>query len=102
MKPVDLQIIGNELAIKWPDETEHFIAFETLRRFCPCAACMGEKDIFGNLYRPPDRPFGANAFELIRLNPVGAYAVQPTWGDGHGSGIYTWDWLQRIATSSEA
>jgi DUF971 family protein len=97
VQPKDIQHIGQELAIQWSDGRESFIPLETLRRFCPCAGCMGEKDIFGTVYRAPDRPYSARAFELVRCVPVGSYAIQPQWGDGHASGIYTWDWLHRVA-----
>lgn len=97
MRPMDIQVIGREMALKWDDGAEQFVALETLRRFCPCAACMGEKDIFGTTYRPPERPYGPGAFELAGLHPVGGYAVQPAWRDGHNTGIYSWEWLRRVA-----
>ena len=102
MTPVEITPIGTDLALKWEDGTESYIALETLRRFCPCAACMGEQDIFGNTYRPPERPYGAGAFKLARLAPVGGYAIQPQWGDGHGTGIYAWEYLRRVADTSAA
>ena len=34
--------------------------------------------------------------ELVSLNPIGNYGVQATWGDGHDTGIYTWEMLRRI------
>src|SRR5262245_25917585 len=42
MKPVDIQQIGDELAIKWDDGAESFVKLEKLRRRCPCAGCKGE------------------------------------------------------------
>jgi DUF971 family protein len=102
MRPTDLQPIGTELAVKWEDGTETFIRLETLRRYCPCASCMGEQDIFGNLYKAPERPYGPRAFELAQLKPVGGYATQPVWGDGHSTGLYTWDWLRRVAEADAA
>ena len=97
MKPVDIQHIGNELAVKWDDGGENFIPLEKLRRCCPCAGCKGEVDILGNVYRNPDKVLTPKAFELVRLTAVGGYAVQPVWGDGHSSGIYSYDYLQRVA-----
>ena len=47
MRPLDIQQIGNELAIKWDDGSESFIPLETLRRCCPCAGCKGEDGHFG-------------------------------------------------------
>ena len=55
MRPLDMQQIGNELAVKWDDGTEDFILLEKLRRACPCAGCKGETDIMGNVYKIPRR-----------------------------------------------
>lgn len=99
MQPVDIQVVGTELAVKWSDGSEEFVRLETLRRFCPCAACLGEKDIFGKTYKAPDRPYGAGAFQVARFHPVGGYAVQFVWGDGHNTGLYTWEWIRRVATA---
>jgi DUF971 family protein len=97
MRPVDIQPIGNELAVKWDDGREDFIPLEKLRRSCPCAGCKGEVDILGNVYRNPEKVLTTKAFELVRLTAVGGYAVQPAWADGHSSGIYSYDYLQRVA-----
>jgi len=94
---VDIQPIGEELAIKWDNGEETFIALEKLRRACPCAGCAGEKDIMGNVYKAPEKPLGAFAFKLMRLQPVGGYALQPFWADGHNTGLFAFDYLKRIA-----
>jgi DUF971 family protein len=96
MRPVDIQAIGEELAIRWEDGGESFIRLEQLRRHCPCAGCKGEVDIMGNLYKNPEKPLSPQAFRLIRLQPVGTYAVQPTWADGHTSGVFSFDYLRQI------
>jgi DUF971 family protein len=36
---------------------------------------------------------GKREVELVGLEPVGNYAVQPAFSDGHSSGLYTWDYL---------
>jgi DUF971 family protein len=97
MRPLDIQQIGNELAVKWEDGRESFIPLEHLRRACPCAGCKGETDILGNLYKNPEQPLTAWAFQLKRIGSVGGYAVQPVWADGHNTGIYSFDYLNRIA-----
>ena len=99
MRALDVQSIGNELAIRWDDGTESFVALEELRRACPCAGCHGEVDILGNLYKSPDKPLPPAAFELVRFAPVGGYAIQPVWRDGHNSGIFSFDYLRRLAGS---
>jgi DUF971 family protein len=96
MRPTDIQIIGSDLAIHWDDNQESFIPLLTLRRYCPCASCAGEKDIFGNLYKGPDKPLTPRASELVRFDPIGGYAVQPFWADGHNTGLYTFEYLRRL------
>jgi DUF971 family protein len=93
--PTDLQQIGDELAIAWSDGTETFLRLEVLRRACPCAACGGEPDVLGHVIRPEVHHTAAS-FELRGWQVVGGYAVQPTWGDGHASGLYTFPYLQRL------
>ena len=97
MRPTDLQRIGDELAIKWPDGAESFIPLEKLRRHCPCAGCQGETDILGNRYKNPEQKLKAAAFQLVRIPGVGGYAVQPVWADGHATGIFSFEYLRQLA-----
>jgi DUF971 family protein len=100
MRPTDLQIIGTELALRWEDGSESFIPLERLRRECPCAGCKGEMDVMGNVYKGPDQPLRPESFHLTRLVPVGTYAVQPIWADGHSSGIYSFPYLRHLAADA--
>src|SRR5262245_54510556 len=97
MRPMDIQQIGEELAIRWDDGQESFVSLERLRRHCPCAGCRGETDIMGNLYKNPERPLSAESFRLVRVSGVGGYAVQPVWADGHTTGIFSFEYLRRLA-----
>ena len=97
MRLSDIQHIGSELAIRWDDGGEDFIPLEKLRRACPCAGCKGEVDILGNLYKNPEKPYATNAFELVKIFSVGGYAIQPTWADGHNTGIFSFEYLRQVA-----
>jgi DUF971 family protein len=99
MRPADIQVIGDELALKWGDGTESFIPLARLRRACPCAGCQGERDVLGHLHKGPDQPLSTQSFALVTLVPVGSYAVQPVWADGHATGLYSFDYLKRLADS---
>ena len=99
MRPLDIQPIGNELVVKWDDGMEQFIPLENLRRACPCAGCQGEPDILGNIYQAPKGPLASNAFELVKIARVGGYALQPVWADGHDTGIYSFEYLRRMAAA---
>jgi len=101
MRPTDIQHIGEELAIKWDDGGESYIPLERLRRGCPCAGCKGEVDVMGNLYKNPEKPLSGAAFRLVRMDMIGTYAVQPVWGDGHATGIYTFEYLRQLGGAGE-
>ncbi|MFW5874100.1 MAG: gamma-butyrobetaine hydroxylase-like domain-containing protein [Verrucomicrobiota bacterium] len=96
MRPQNIQIIGNELCIVWPDGGESYFPAEFLRRHSPSAENIGEKDIFGNQYGgggPKEFP----GVTIERYDPVGNYAIRPTFSDGHASGIFSWTYLRELA-----
>jgi DUF971 family protein len=99
MRPEHIQQIGEELAIKWDDGTESFISLEKMRRNCPCASCHGETDVLGNVYKGPNRPLGGKDFQLVRLNNVGGYALNPVWADGHSTGLFSFELLKQLGES---
>ena len=101
MKPKDVQTINEELAVVWDDGHESYYKLEFLRQRCPCAGCSGEGDIRGKVYKAPPRPFTPQSFELTQLTPVGGYAIQPLWKDGHGSGIYSYEYLRSLCQCDE-
>jgi DUF971 family protein len=54
-------------------------------------------DILGNLYKNPEKPLAPNAFDLVKIISVGGYAIQPAWADGHNTGIFSFEYLRRLA-----
>ncbi|MFL6514217.1 MAG: DUF971 domain-containing protein [Chthoniobacterales bacterium] len=96
LEPANIQQIGNSLAIQWNDGTESYLELEHLRRACPCAGCGGEPDVLGNITRP-NVTYSENSFVLNSFGLVGGYAVQPQWADGHNTGIYSFQYLRRLA-----
>ena len=99
MRPQTIEAIGSELAVKWEDGSESFIPLRKLREHCPCAGCKGETDVMGNVYKAPAQALSPASFELRQLQFVGGYAVQPVWGDGHSTGLFTFDYLRRLANA---
>ena len=93
--PSSLQKIGSELAIAWPDGGESYILLENLRRACPCASCGGEPDVMGHVIRP-EVTYEEGSFDLRSWEMVGGYGFQPTWGDGHRTGIYSFSYLRKL------
>jgi DUF971 family protein len=96
MSPKNIQVIQSELAIVWDDGSESYISLEKLRRYCPCAVCAGEQDVLGREYRAPPTPYKPESFELRNFQPVGGYAINFQWGDGHGSGLYPFPLLKKL------
>jgi DUF971 family protein len=96
--PTNIQPIGDELAIVWSDGLESYLPLEALRRACPCAACGGEPDVLGHIVRP-EVTYGPQSFVLLGCQVIGGYALQPSWADGHGTGLYTFPYLRRLAAA---
>lgn len=94
----NVQQVGNELAVAWADGEETYLALEKLRRSCPCAACGGEPDVLGRVVRPKVE-YTPESFILRRIEPIGGYALAFFWGDGHSTGIYSFDYLRRLGSS---
>jgi DUF971 family protein len=89
------EVIGNEFALVWNDGKESYFDLERLRRACPCAACGGEPDVMGNVNRP-NVSYGPKSFFIRGFHLVGGYAIQPTWDDGHSSGLYSFKYLRSL------
>jgi DUF971 family protein len=101
LSPTRTEVIGDELALVWNDGKESFYALEKLRRACPCAACGGEPDVMGNIERP-HVSYGPHSFELRNFRFIGGYALQPTWNDGHDSGLYGFRYLRALDDDAAA
>jgi DUF971 family protein len=89
----------DHLSISWNDGSVSELSFRFLRSSCPCAACVnewtGEKMLDDSRIPKDIRP--------ARLVSVGRYAMAIHWSDGHKTGIYSYDYLKKIASrQSEA
>jgi DUF971 family protein len=45
---------------------------------------------------------GKKDVDILSLDPVGSYAVQPRFSDGHATGIYSWDYLHELGVNRES
>jgi DUF971 family protein len=93
--PADIQIIGNEVAIRWADGAESYFTFEKLRAASPSAANVGETDILGNKYGGN----GPKTFPGVQVTgwaQVGNYAIRFDFSDGHNTGLYSYDYLRKL------
>ena len=91
------EIVNDLLLLQWNDESEHALPLKSMRDNCPCAACAGEKDVFGNVYKGPAKALTETSYEITGIQPVGYYALRPFWKDGHNTGIFSYDLLFSLA-----
>jgi len=87
------------LRIPWADGHESSYDWEYLRRSCPCAHCQGEWGRPGSL--GPNTLLTVEQTFLRTLQLVGRYALQPTWGDGHDTGIFAFSHLRELCPCAE-
>jgi len=83
---------NRRLEIEWRDGHRTSFDFTALRWLCPCATCRGEGGMPGWLDSNPN--LTASQTTLIDVRLVGSYAIQPTWGDGHATGYYSFTGLR--------
>lgn len=79
---------AKEMEITWADGEVHKLSHLLMRGYCPCATCQGH----GGATRFIE---GAN-LELLDLAQVGNYALSPTWGDRHDTGIYSYRYIRAL------
>jgi len=89
----NIAVLGRELALAWGDGHESYIPFDALRRDCPCALCRGQREAPPNPLRVVTGP-AVGEVGIRSLVPVGAYAVQIVWSDGHDTGIHSFESLR--------
>lgn len=98
--PKNITLNKNEgyLQIEWSNEQTCQYPLSHLREACPCVECRGGHQFMGMKYAPENllslKP--ARSYSITDIQTVGNYALQPTWDDGHSTGIYTWEYLQHL------
>lgn len=83
------------LEIRWPSGLVHFYPYKFLRGHCPCAECVDESTGIRTL----DLDSISDQIRPMHLSFSGNYALKIHWNDGHQTGLYTWDHLERLSKS---
>lgn len=81
--------------IEWGDGHRGIYPHEILRGYCPCAGCQGHEGSIKFI-----QPHG-DQLEIDSIETVGNYALQITWFDRHGSGIYSYAYLRALCQCSQ-
>ena len=99
--PVDVQIIGAEVAIRWSDGRETYFPADRLRAASPSAETQGEGDILGRRHGGAG-PRDFAGVTVIGWEPIGNYALRFDFSDGHRTGLYAFDYLRALADAAQA
>lgn len=99
LKVTEIQFIGTEVAIKFEDESEGYIPMDSLRSLSPSAETQGERDLMGEQISPDQKGRDFSGVNVTGWAPVGGYAIQFTFSDGHNTGIYSFDYLKEITSA---
>ncbi len=83
------------MEISFSDGQSFRLPYELLRVYSPSAEVRG--------HGPGQEVLqtGKRLVEIRSLEPVGSYAVQPVFSDGHATGIYSWDYLYELGRNQE-
>ena len=97
-RPKEIMEGDGKLKIVWADDSQSVFPFGFLRNHCPCAVCVDEwtgtrKNLI--LLLPGN-------FRPMSVEPVGNYAIQIAWSDGHNTGIYSFSGLKELERELEA
>jgi DUF971 family protein len=95
IRPRDLQLVGNEVAIAWEDGEESFLPVPALRAASPSAEARGETDILGQVHGGESTRNFANV-TLRGWQTVGNYAIRFDFSDGHRTGLYSYEYLREL------
>ena len=88
-KPVEINLHQKSrvLEISYSDGKRFELSYELLRVLSPSAEVQGHGPGQGVLQ------IGKQDVLITHIEPVGRYAIQPTFDDGHDTGIYSWETL---------
>jgi len=105
--PVDISVspARREMRIVWQDRHESVYPFDLLRRECPCALCNDQRSKASASVGPSLTVLSgpvlkAGEVQVKEASPVGRYAINFVWSDGHDSGIYSFDYLRSLCPCS--
>ncbi len=81
---------SRQMEISFADGKRFELSYEFLRVYSPSAEVRG--------HGPGEEVLqtGKKDIEITAIEPVGSYAVQPRFSDGHDSGLYSWDYLYEL------
>lgn len=98
--PIPESIVAHQasriLELAYPGDRRYRLSFEFLRVYSPSAEVQG--------HGPGQEVLqtGKRNVGIVRIEPVGNYAIKPVFSDGHESGLYSWEVLHRLCLQHDA
>jgi DUF971 family protein len=92
---ITLHAASRVLEISFDDGKTFKLPFEFLRVYSPSAEVRGHGPGQETLQ------VGKRDVTITSLDPIGHYAIQPNFSDGHSSGIYSWEYLYHLGMEQE-
>src|SRR5918996_6221087 len=92
---VKLHQVSRVLEIAFDDGRTFRLPYEYLRVYSPPAGGRGHGPGQETLQ------IGKREVTIKSVEPVGHYALRPTFSDGHDTGIYSWEYLYELGTHHE-
>ena len=83
------------LDLSWDDGSAHSLSFEYLRVHSPSAEVRGHgpgQEVLQS---------GKRDVRIVRIEPVGHYALKLVFSDGHDSGLYSWSYLYELGAQKD-
>ena len=93
---IKLHQTSRVLEIAYSDGRAFKLPYELLRVYSPSAEVRGHGPGQETLQ------VGKRDVTIAEVEPVGHYAIQPRFSDGHDSGIFSWDYLYELGTEQDA
>ena len=93
---IKLHQTSRVLEIAYSDGRAFKLPYELLRVYSPSAEVRGHGPGQETLQ------VGKRDVTIAEVEPVGHYAIQPRFSDGHDSGIFSWDYLYELGTDQDA
>ena len=89
------------ITVTWSDGHVSVYPYADLRKKCPCARCEDRPPQVLEMTEGALPIFGQEPIRPIRAVPIGNYAVQIQWNDGHDSGLYSFSYLRELCPCPE-